>query len=169
MRLLILKNENREIAIRHMCRHATGDIAAVAGRRIKYFRQKCWIKDLKVPDFGRFPSTSTYLHLPRASRLNQAHFKPPSCTLWHMPPINSTFLLPPTPPILSLYSSFPNSSGKWNHNNISPETQSILFLTSSKQNRGYWSLSERLVEILCVCVQVDQLRNSRRGWRECSL
>lgn len=32
MLFLILKNENRQIAIRHMCRHATGDVDAVAGR-----------------------------------------------------------------------------------------------------------------------------------------
>lgn len=79
--LLILKNENRQIAIRRMCQHATGDITAVAGRRIEYFLHKHGVKVLKVPDFGRFPYMSTYLHLPCASRLNQAHFKPPPCIL----------------------------------------------------------------------------------------
>lgn len=60
--LLILKNENRQIAIRRMCQHATGDITAVAGRRIEYFLHKHGVKALKVPDFGRFPYMSTYLH-----------------------------------------------------------------------------------------------------------
>lgn len=37
----------------------------------------------KVPDFGGF----------RATRLNRAYIQPPLCILWHMPPINSAFLL----------------------------------------------------------------------------
>lgn len=46
LHFLILQNENRQIAIRRMCRHATGDVAADAGRRIQYFHKqflKCQI------------------------------------------------------------------------------------------------------------------------------
>lgn len=146
-----------------MCRHATGDIATVPGTRIEYFCLKRGVKVLKVADFPPHPLLSICLVQVDLTKLILNHLLA-VFDICHPLTAPSSFLH-----CLSLYLSFPNSSGKWNHKNISPETQSILFLTSSKQNRGYWSLSERLLEILSVCVYVDQLRNHRRGRRECSL
>lgn len=124
LRLLILQNENRQIAIRRMCRHATGDAAADGGRRIEYFHKQ-FLKCQILADFTQLWLISICF----VRRLNQASFQPPLCVLWHMPPINTTFLLIPVHhlPSCRITRLFLILSGKWNHNNTGVNTFPDIF------------------------------------------
>lgn len=152
--LLILHDENRQIAIHCMCRHATGDVAADnADRRAKWFFNWHWVKILTYSSLPLIPISFIWKGFNRfISNCPLTFFdifhalKPPSSS--------SSSSTTSYPVALPDFPDFSETSGKGNHNNISPETQSIFFLDIFKARQRILKPKTEAVEIVRerVCV-----------------